>query len=290
MASSVGLTGVAVMIDTCFDKSVAQGTLKIYERVRRDFLEFIKKFRVPASALHELRNVFLAYLIDKGRTRSLEYHVAALSHFFGPLPREDQDIQSALIRMASRDSSPVKHRIKASQRDIDTVIAWALRLGTPEALTGAATMLLMFSAFLRIGELCNLLFSDAWFKGEDIWWLKIRRSKTDQEGLGSTVAFRLNGDALRLWMRFRELHWQNSQEDFIFSSSRGGAPFRDYIARRLKRILTEAGLQQRNLTPHSFRRGAATTAIRTGVDSSNVMRVGRWKSHKSLSYVEPSPL
>ncbi|KIH45119.1 site-specific recombinase, phage integrase family [Ancylostoma duodenale] len=222
--------------------------------------------------------------------RSLGYHVAALSHFFGPLPREDQDIPSALIRMASRDSSPVKHRMKASQHDIDTVVAWALRLGTREALTGAATILLMFSAFLRIGELCNLRFSDVWFKGEDVWWLKIRRSKTDQKGLGSTVAFRLK-EALTLWMRFRELHSQNPQEDFIFSNSRGGPPSRDYIARRLKRTLTDAGLQHRNLTPHSFRGGAATTAIRAGADPSSVMRVGRWKSQKSfLSYVEPSPL
>ncbi|KIH65802.1 site-specific recombinase, phage integrase family [Ancylostoma duodenale] len=269
MASGAGLAGVAEMLDTCFDKSVAQGTLKIYQRVRHDFLEFIKKFRVPASALQKLRHVFLAHLIDEAKTSSLGYYVAALSHFFGPLPREYQDIQGALIRMASRDSPPV---------------AWALRLGTREALTGASTILLMFSAFLGIGELCNLRFSDVWFKGEDVWWLKIRRSKTDQKALGSTVAFRLKGDALMLWTRFRELHSQNPQEDFIFSNSRGGPPSRDYIARRIKRTLADAGLQHRNPTPHSLRGGAATTAIRAGVDPSNVMRVGRWKS-KNLSSV-----
>ncbi|KIH53633.1 site-specific recombinase, phage integrase family [Ancylostoma duodenale] len=149
----------------------------------------------------------------------------------------------------------------------------------------------MFSAFLRIGELCNLRFSDVRFKGEDVWWLKIRRSKTDQKGLGSAVAFRLKGDALMLWTRFRELHSQNPQEDFIFSNSRGGPSSRDYIARRIKRTLADAGLQHRNLTLHSFCGGATTTAIRAGVDPSNVMRVGRWKFQKSfLCYVEPSPL
>ncbi|RCN43897.1 hypothetical protein ANCCAN_10098 [Ancylostoma caninum] len=147
--------------------------------------------------------------------------------------------------MASRDSPPVKGRRKVSQSEIDVVVA--LRMEAPEALTGAATILLIFSAFLRTGELCNPRFSDVCFKAEDIWWLKVHRSKTDSKGLGSTIAFRLRGDALRLWTRFRELHSQNP-EDFIFSNSRGGPPSRDYLSRKLKRFLTEAGLQHRNLT------------------------------------------
>ncbi|RCN53154.1 hypothetical protein ANCCAN_00708 [Ancylostoma caninum] len=74
------------MIDACFDKSVAQGTLAIYQRVRRDFLEFSKKFRVPVSALHKLRNVFLAHLIDKGYMDPIYDTEVVFTDSFAPKP------------------------------------------------------------------------------------------------------------------------------------------------------------------------------------------------------------
>ncbi|EPB73762.1 site-specific recombinase, phage integrase family [Ancylostoma ceylanicum] len=164
-------------------------------------------------------------------------------------------------------------------------------MGREKETVGATAILLMFAAFLRISELCHLRFSDISFQGEDVWWLRVRKSKTDQRGNGTTIAFRLDGQGLRLWNDFKNLHGFSAPEDFIFSCRTGGPPSRDFISRRLKKTLTDAGLAHRRLTSHSFRGGAATTAIRAGADPANVMRVGRWKSRKSfLSYVNLSPL
>ncbi|KHJ79377.1 site-specific recombinase, phage integrase family [Oesophagostomum dentatum] len=282
LADNVGLPRIAEIITSCFDSSVAEGTLKIYRRVQKEFLEFAGKFRIPASAVHKLRNVYIAHLIDAGRIRSLGCHVAALAHFFGPLPFDDQEILKALLRSAGRKGPPVKHRVKATLEDLDRVISWALEKATADTLRVAATIVIMFSAFLRIGEVCTLRFSDISHQGEDVWWIRIRRSKTDQLGSGTTVAFRLKDRASVLWKEFRKV-CNERPESYIFSRHPSKPPSKDAMSRGIKKVLNDAGLQSRHLTAHSFRGGAATSAIRAGANPANVMRKGSGCS----SFVSP---
>ncbi|CAJ0591117.1 unnamed protein product [Cylicocyclus nassatus] len=245
IAVDAGLKRVAELIESCFDSALAPGTIRIYRRVQEDFLNFIAKFGVPVSALNKLRNVYVAHLIDKNKIRSLGCHVAALAHFFGPLPREDDEILRALVRGAKRTSPPAKHRKKATQKDVDAVISWALQRKTLAAIAGAAMILLAFAAFLRVGELCEIRVSDLSRKGENEWWLTIRKSKTDQERRGSEVAFRLTGPALILWSVFENFLPRNPDQ-YIFSRSSAHPPTRDTISRRIKRVLKDAGLEHRS--------------------------------------------
>lgn len=292
MATRVGFpTSVSNILLSCFDSCISKGTLSLYKRVREDFFHFIEKWNVPASALHKPRNLFLASLIDQGKLKSLHYQIAALSHFFGPLPAGDQEVQRALLKGADRTRPPVVHRKKSTPGDIETVVGWALKSSSTIDLIGATMILLMDVAFLRVSELCTLQFGDITFKGDSVWWLFLKRSKVDQQGIGTQVAFRLGGRKLLLWEQFKRLNETCSALDFLFSSKRGGAPSRDYVTRRIKETLQAAGLGSRQLTTHSFRGGAATAAIRAGIAPENVMRVGRWKTQRAfLSYVEPTPL
>ncbi|CAJ0594930.1 unnamed protein product [Cylicocyclus nassatus] len=207
--------------------------------------------------------------------------------FAWPLPSKDEDILRALLRGAKRTTPPPRHRKKATQKDVDTVIAWALQKKSFSGVAGAAMILLLFAAFLRVGELCEICVSDISRKGNDVWWLIIRRSKTDQGAQGAKVAFRLGGEALILWS-IRELtstksgtihFWQN------FQSALEGCRRSPY--QRNPRSSQPA----RKFTTHSFRGGAATTAIRSGLHPANIMRAGRWRSTEAFScYIDPSPL
>ncbi|KAK6023853.1 zinc knuckle, partial [Ostertagia ostertagi] len=152
LAEERGLGEVAQVIQTCIDQSVAPGTLRIYKRVKSRFLKFSKSLRVPASELAKLRNIFIAQLIQEGQDRSLGYHVSALSHFFGPLPEDDADILKALLRAAARSRAPVKHRIKASKEDVDRIIELGLNNSSPAYVSAATSVMLAFSALLRVGE------------------------------------------------------------------------------------------------------------------------------------------
>ncbi|VDM67875.1 unnamed protein product [Strongylus vulgaris] len=59
---------------------------------------------------------------------------------------------------------------------------------------------------------------------------------------------------------------------------------------RLK-ALGEAGLGSQRLIPHSFRGGAATSALKEGSDSHRVMLADRWKSSSSFrAYVDTLPI
>ncbi|VDP10261.1 unnamed protein product [Heligmosomoides polygyrus] len=130
------------------------------------------------------------------------YHVAALSHFFGPLLKDDDDVLKTLLRAADRTGATVQHRTKASKEDVDAII--------------------------RVGELCNLQFQHFSYNGDGLWWVFIAKSKTDQNARGTTTA---------------------------------------------------------------FKGGAATHAVRRGLDTGRIMLAGRWKSFDSFkAYVEPTAL
>ncbi|RCN36808.1 site-specific recombinase, phage integrase family [Ancylostoma caninum] len=176
--------------------------------------------------------------------------------FFGPLPSEDEDIQRALLRTGNRSGPAVCHRSKAVQEDVDKIVDWALQTNTAAAIKGAGMIMLAFLGFLRFSELVQLRFADVSHKGGDS---QLEDQKPIKKAKG----------------RYRS----------------GKPPSRDYASRLIKKTCVEAGLGSRNLTPHSFRGGAATTTIRRGVDPANVMRVGRWKSVKSFQgYIDPTPL
>ncbi|KAK6734293.1 hypothetical protein RB195_017835 [Necator americanus] len=122
VAADAEMVEVAKIINDSLDTAVAPGILQIYRRVSRDFLTFADKFRVPVQVIHMLRNVFLAHLMNKGKTRSLGYHLAALTHFFGPLPKIDYEIQRALLRIGNKKRPSVRHRRKATRKDVEKVI------------------------------------------------------------------------------------------------------------------------------------------------------------------------
>ncbi|KAK6725595.1 hypothetical protein RB195_004112 [Necator americanus] len=242
VAADAGMDEVAKIINDCLDTAVAPGTLQIYRRVRREFLTFADKFRIPVQAIHKLRNVFLAHLINKGKTRTLGYHIAALTHFFGPLPKVDDEIQRALLRTGNKKRSPVRHRTKASREDVEKVIGWALTKPSVTAVKGASMILLAFLAFLRVSEVIQLRFADLNRKSGDVWWIAIRKSKTDQEGIGCTIAFKMKESEQKLWNMLCNQRSPYLPEEFIFSNISGKPYSRDCASRFIKKTTMDAGL------------------------------------------------
>ncbi|KAK6010220.1 hypothetical protein OSTOST_24766, partial [Ostertagia ostertagi] len=273
LAADRGLEEVGQVIQRCIDQSVAPGTLKIYKRVKARFLGFGRSLKIPALQTPKLRNIFIAHLIHEGEDRSLGYHVSALSHFFGPLPEDDADIPKALLRAASRSRKPVKHRTKASKDDVDKIIEVGLTTDSPGLMCAATT------------------FQDFTYKGDGAWGILIKRSKTDQQGQGEVVVAKWGLQETKLWQIFCRLKRPLLPQKILFSGKVGEAPSRDFVAKNITKVAKAAGLQHKKLTSHSLRGGAATHAIRQGVDSGKIMLAGRWKSFQGFkSYIEPSPL
>jgi len=114
--------------------------------------------------------------------------------------------------------------------------------------------------------------------------LRIRRSKTDREGAGATVAVPLGAEegsyqvgALRRWLEAAA-----TSEGRVFRRiDRHGHLGPTLSDRALAEIVTAraaaAGLEG-DFAGHSLRAGFATAAARAGRSEAAIMRHGRWKS------------
>lgn len=150
---------------------------------------------------------------------------------------------------------------------------------------------LAFAGFLRFSELASLRLEDLVFKPDHLE-LRIKRSKTDQEGKGETV-FVSKGvsQACPLLQLERYLDLakiSRSDSNFVFRPLyrfkgkagliRKDKPLsytrvRETLVGRLKEVMGEGC----NLGLHSLRAGGCTAASERGVDSHLVVKHGRWR-------------
>ena len=56
---------------------------------------------------------------------------------------------------------------------------------------------------------------------------------------------------------------------------------------KLKEVLVAAGISPRGFSGHSFRAGAATTAVKIRIEDSQKKLLGRWKSDAYHRYIKP---
>ena len=155
----------------------------------------------------------------------------------------------------------------------------------PRALRDRALILVGFAAALRRSELVALDLEDLQFRAEGVV-LRLRRSKTDQLGAGAEVAIPYGSTeqtcpvrALQAWIDAAGIT-AGAVFRSISKAGRVLAPRlsdRD-VARIVKRLAEQAGLDPAAFSGHSLRAGFATTAAGAGVPEAEIMRQTRHRS------------
>lgn len=290
MAESGGLRAEADLLRNALQKSIAPGTLKTYTSFHKRFLNYVQPLipKLKTCSIPHLRNLFLSHLACDGKMKMLGQASAALSFFFGPQTGDPLLLQAAIIESSAREyGTPVIHRAKATEAHVDAIAG--LGIIDQKFLVPAAMCCLMFGGFLRISEVCQLRGEHlSVSEGEDeVWSVRVDRSKTDQHRKGAIVKFRLNRLSAKC---VRSALIGKRKTDWIFEKS--GRPLSASEAgAAVKRLITEAELDGFGLTSHSFRGGAATEAVQKGKPLENIMRNGRWKTRAAFdAYVAPMPL
>ncbi|XGW28095.1 hypothetical protein V3C99_008140 [Haemonchus contortus] len=143
-ARSAGMEELAQVIGTFANKSLAPATIAAYSSMRKRFEDFASTLSVDRSHLGNLRNLFLAHLINESYDD--------LNFFYGRLEGGEAKLQKLLIDSAKKETPVVVHERKASEEDIDKVVDWALNTDTIKATEDCCIILLLFAAFLRINE------------------------------------------------------------------------------------------------------------------------------------------
>jgi site-specific recombinase XerD len=241
---------------------------------------------LPASAA-----AVAAFLADEAtagrRASTLGRRLAAIRYFHRAAghdtPTSDEKVKAVLAGIRRTiGAAPV--RKKAATADI--VLGMLPRGDTLRQLRDRAIILVGFAGAFRRSELVALDVADIEFTPEGAL-ITIRRSKTDQEGLGRKVAIP-RGDvacpveALKAWLAAAAI---TAGAIFVRILNKIAQRITDKrLAGRNVAAIVKAGAARLGFDPatfggHSLRSGLVTTAVKRGV---NLMKICDQTGHKSL--------
>lgn len=155
---------------------------------------------------------------------------------------------------------------------------------TPIGKRDAAILAVGFAAALRRSEICALTMEDIEMVASDRLMIRIRRSKTDQQGQGQYVAVP-DGKSIKPITRLR--NWIDIAEiesGILFRTMRRGGRstglplHHSDIARIVKQYAKRIGLDPKDFSAHSLRAGFVTSAAVHHARLDKIMEVTRHKS------------
>ncbi|MET0342271.1 MAG: tyrosine-type recombinase/integrase [Polyangiales bacterium] len=155
-------------------------------------------------------------------------------------------------------------------------------------LRDRALLLVGFAGAFRRSELCALSIDDVRFVADGLT-IVLRRSKTDQEGRGRTIAVPRGAAALTCPVRTLEAWLQRAAivAGPVFRSvdrhgNVGGALRGGDVACIIKRRVRGAGLDPATYSGHSLRAGLVTSAAKAGKRAHVIMKT---TGHRSVAMV-----
>jgi site-specific recombinase XerD len=242
---------------------------------------------LPAAA--ETVAAFLAHDVETGsRPSTLGRRVAAIryAHKLGghPVPTDDERVKATMrgIRR-SLGTAPRKKTPATAER----IIAMALAAGDDlKSLRNRALLLIGFAGAFRRSELVALNLEDL-EESELGYKVTIRHSKTDQEGVGQTIAI-VRGSvacpvaALKTWLAAAGI----TSGPIFLSVKKGGAVGKrlpaQSVADIVKRYAERVGLDPAQFAGHSMRSGFLTSAAKRGASIFKMMDQSRHRSVETL--------
>ncbi|WP_369254956.1 site-specific integrase [Geodermatophilus amargosae] len=299
------LPGDLTSVGAYVDASLADSTRQAYARDLAAWATWCRSRSLPAELPADPLSVaaWLAAMADDGHSpRYVARRLSALNDAHRsrglPPPGDSEGVRRTLtgIRRTAVRSGYLPRRARA----VDTATVRALVEDLPDTLAGARDRCLILVGFalgLRASDLCGLRIEDVVPAGHGGLDVLLRYSKTDQEGAGETLALAEGVRettcpvrAVRAWRA--ALAGQGVTAGPLFRSVGKGSPPRlgaaplttrsvDLV---LRRAAERAGVSPEGLSPHSLRRGFATTAYAQGVPEKEISRTGRWRSLVVRSY------
>jgi site-specific recombinase XerD len=251
---------------------------------------------VPASAEEVAR--YLAHYAETLSCATLSRRVTALGRAHRQRgfasPTHSELVRATLHGIRRSKGTAQKQVAPLLKQDIMHMVKGLRGL---VGLRDKALLLVGFAAALRRSELIGLDCSDVQFVAEGAVLL-LRRSKTDQEGQGRTVAIpRVRGRhcpvrALQSWLTAADLtsgpiFRRIDRYEHVLATRLSGQS----VALIIKQRASAAGLDAEMYSGHSLRAGFATHAARAGVSAVNIRKQTGHKSDAMLQrYIRDSEL
>jgi site-specific recombinase XerD len=252
---------------------------------------------LPASP--ETVAAFLAHEADQGSAASTITRRCAAIRYAHRLAELDPPTNSERVRATLRGIRRTVGAAPARKAPVLAEMARAMALAAPDSLKGLrdrALLLLGFAGAFRRSELVALNIVDL-EETEDGFKITIRRSKTDQEGHGQTIAIVRGGascpvKAVKKWLKAANI----SEGPLFRPVAKGGRPGAQRLTSKsvcdlVKAYAVGLGLKATDFGAHSLRAGFLTSAARRGASVFKMRDVSRHKSMDVLqAYVRDADL
>lgn len=271
----------------------SEGTRRAYATDVRRFMRWCEgRCLEPLPASSTVVLLHLASMLEAGlKLATINRAVVSISLAQvvagGANPRDDLQVREFLKGLRRRLRS--QPRREAAPLMLDGLRSALLTQPTSTrlGLRNRALLLVGWFGALRRSELVALDRADVRDDADGLV-IKVRSSKTDQEGQGAVLGLPRRTDelcpatALKQWLTIRG----DDGEEALFIAVDRRCSGRRLSAKGVERVLEgvvdDAGLQGQ-LTPHSLRAGFATQAARAGKPAHAIRRQTR---HRSLAMLE----
>jgi integrase len=288
-ADALRLEEIGLKATDYLDKAKAQNTRKAYRADWADFETWCRRYTRPS--LPALPETIAYYLADKSRSlkvSTLERRLATISeaHKAAGFESPTRHVQVRLVWAG------IKRENRVAQLHMKPTLTRHIRLmvqSLPDTLVGCrdrALLLLGFAGAMRRSELVGLDVSDLVF-GDEGLVVQIRRSKTDQTGVGRKIGIPFGSNSESCPVRAVQLWLDESHIDDgpVFRAVTPSGLIRltrlsdRVVANVVKRSLVLAGQSSRRYAGHSLRAGLITQAAMSGVSERAIQDQS---GHKSL--------
>ena len=278
----------------------APATRRAYRSDFELFSAWCAPRRVPAiPASPETVAAFLAAEAARGiKPSSIGRRVAAIRYAHKLAGHDNPPTNSEIVKATARGIRRSIGAAKVRKAPILAETARAMAHAAPETIKGLrdrALLLLGFAGAFRRSELVALNVEDI-EETEDGFRVTIRRSKTDQEGHGETIAI-VRGSAacpvkaVKAWLAAAVI-----TDGPLFRPTEGNRISQSRLAARsvadiVKSYAGRLGLNVADFSGHSLRSGFLTSAARRGASVFKMRDVSRHKSMDVLQgYVRDADL
>ena len=277
-------------------------TLALYTKYWSLFKEFCKSLGVsplPASSLTV--EAYMTFHVTSKASTTLPQVLAAITHYHArdhlPSPAQSTGVLRAMEGAKRGYGQPTVPRAVMTPEILCSAILLATKPSTSFVVVHTVwRMLIEFYGLLRFREVAELLVTDFTFDSHGCH-IYIKRSKTDQRGVGASVRILYHTDPAVCPVRFTKMYIARlgyTQESMLPSlkgvTPCSNTPLSYHTAfKDLRKVLKNIGIDGSLFGEHSGRRGGTTCAAAAGVSHTALKQQGRWKSDASVErYTENS--
>jgi integrase len=274
----------------------ARSTRDAYASDARDFAAFCKTHSLPyLPSTPQTTALYITHLARRVSVATIRRRLAAITYVHREAGYSDSPASTRVHFVVREVLNGIRRIRGTAQHGADPLLAGAVKriaAACPATILGLrdrALVLLGFSGAFRRSELTQIIeVGNLTFTPQGLY-IRLPRSKTDQEQAGRTVAIGLGEHqetcpvlALRAWIDVARVE---SGPVFRAVDLKGRvsatALHPRSISKILKRAAARAGLDPRNISGHSLRAGATTAAI----DGAEEREIARTTGHKTSAMV-----